>query len=47
MVAGKRKRPYICGVPLYPQEKEELQQAASQAGLALAVFVRMLALVAC
>jgi hypothetical protein len=40
----KRKRPFIVAVQLDEREKRELKQAADQAGLALSVFVRMIAL---
>ena len=40
----KKKRPFIVAVQLDEREKRELQQAADQAGLALSVFVRALAL---
>jgi hypothetical protein len=40
----KRKRPFIVAVQLDEREKRELKQAADQTGLALSVFVRMIAL---
>jgi hypothetical protein len=40
----KRKRPFIVAVQLDAREKRELKQAADQTGLALSVFVRMIAL---
>jgi hypothetical protein len=40
---GKRKRQFVVSVPLYEQEKKELQQAANQSGLALSLFIRTLA----
>jgi hypothetical protein len=42
----KKKRPFIVAVQLDEREKRELKQAADQAGLALSVFVRALALTA-
>ena len=42
----KRKRPFIVAVQLDAQEKAELVRASDQAGLALSVFIRALALTA-
>jgi hypothetical protein len=43
-MAAQRKRPFVVAVQLDEREKRELKQAADQAGLALSVFVRMIAL---
>jgi hypothetical protein len=44
LMAAQRKRPFVVAVQLDEREKRELKQAADQAGLALSVFVRMIAL---
>jgi hypothetical protein len=43
-MAVRKSRPIIVAVQLNEQERQELQAAATQAGLKLAVFVRALAL---
>jgi hypothetical protein len=43
---AKRKRPFVIAVQVDERERQELRQAADQAGVPLSVFVRMIALAA-